>query len=108
ISVLLEWSASIRALHTFPTRRSSDLHGPPVLRQSDVAGVVRGQPATGPMRDSLKRRLSDPEPRLQQHSDHAAQLIGRPPPPSCRDRKSTRLNSSHDQTSYAAFCLKKK
>src|SRR2546428_2334616 len=29
--------------------------------------------------------------------------------PSClRDRKSTRLNSSHDQISYAVFCLKKK
>src|SRR5206468_5074555 len=24
------------------------------------------------------------------------------------DRKSTRLNSSHDQTSYAVFCLKQK
>src|SRR5206468_12119081 len=24
----------------------------------------------------------------------------------CRDRKSTRLNSSHDQISYAVFCLK--
>src|SRR5206468_10765218 len=30
---------------------------------------------------------------------------GRPFP---RDRKSTRLNSSHDQISYAVFCLKKK
>src|SRR2546428_10020230 len=37
-------------------------------------------------------------------------------PPACRrvcnrwttDRKSTRLNSSHDQISYAVFCLKKK
>src|SRR2546428_10087616 len=29
-------------------------------------------------------------------------------PPRCRDRKSTRLNSSHDQISYAVFCLKKK
>src|SRR2546428_10401975 len=29
-------------------------------------------------------------------------------PPSLRDRKSTRLNSSHDQISYAVFCLKKK
>src|SRR2546428_7402340 len=29
--------------------------------------------------------------------------------PRCReDRKSTRLNSSHDQISYAVFCLKKK
>src|SRR2546421_8238546 len=26
----------------------------------------------------------------------------------CSDRKSTRLNSSHDQISYAVFCLKKK
>src|SRR5216683_4362397 len=32
-------------------------------------------------------------------------------PVACRylpDRKSTRLNSSHDQISYAVFCLKKK
>src|SRR5206468_5580825 len=28
--------------------------------------------------------------------------------PAGRDRKSTRLNSSHDQISYAVFCLKKK
>src|SRR2546427_5177407 len=27
---------------------------------------------------------------------------------SCIDRKSTRLNSSHSQISYAVFCLKKK
>src|SRR5206468_6832833 len=36
----------------------------------------------------------------------------RPLTPVCRptslDRKSTRLNSSHDQISYAVFCLKKK
>src|SRR5206468_9764149 len=29
-------------------------------------------------------------------------------PHSFDDRKSTRLNSSHDQISYAVFCLKKK
>src|SRR3990167_10941120 len=28
--------------------------------------------------------------------------------PYCQDRKSTRLNSSHSQISYAVFCLKKK
>src|SRR2546427_5801253 len=28
--------------------------------------------------------------------------------PRTRDRKSTRLNSSHSQISYAVFCLKKK
>src|SRR5688572_33500743 len=33
----------------------------------------------------------------------------RGPDSSCaRDRKSTRLNSSHSQISYAVFCLKKK
>src|SRR5256886_13745803 len=31
-----------------------------------------------------------------------------PPPARARDRKSTRLNSSHGQISYAVFCLKKK
>src|SRR2546428_5457798 len=30
------------------------------------------------------------------------------PPRPIPDRKSTRLNSSHDQISYAVFCLKKK
>src|SRR5689334_23402336 len=29
-------------------------------------------------------------------------------PPARRDRKSTRLNSSHSSISYAVFCLKKK
>src|SRR5688572_32342493 len=37
---------------------------------------------------------------------------GLPQQPGCaaflRDRKSTRLNSSHSQISYAVFCLKKK
>src|SRR5690242_21872555 len=32
--------------------------------------------------------------------------VGRAPP--ARDRKSTRLNSSHMSISYAVFCLKKK
>src|SRR2546427_5775118 len=33
---------------------------------------------------------------------------GSVPAPRWRDRKSTRLNSSHSQISYAVFCLKKK
>src|SRR5688572_32822262 len=33
--------------------------------------------------------------------DHERAFVG-------RDRKSTRLNSSHSQISYAVFCLKKK
>src|SRR2546430_9391563 len=34
--------------------------------------------------------------------------LGEPRPSSAGDRKSTRLNSSHSQISYAVFCLKKK
>src|SRR2546429_4126446 len=33
---------------------------------------------------------------------------GQLPTPAARDRKSTRLNSSHGYISYAVFCLKKK
>src|SRR3712207_7053900 len=36
---------------------------------------------------------------------HASRDVRREPPP---DRKSTRLNSSHANISYAVFCLKKK
>src|SRR2546430_15786582 len=38
-------------------------------------------------------------------SRDASALPGSSP---CPDRKSTRLNSSHSQISYAVFCLKKK
>src|SRR2546421_8967682 len=38
----------------------------------------------------------------------AARWATRPVLRAWRDRKSTRLNSSHDQISYAVFCLKKK
>src|SRR2546427_9675996 len=39
-----------------------------------------------------------------------AAVLHRPMPsaPTAADRKSTRLNSSHSQISYAVFCLKKK
>src|SRR2546428_6288565 len=51
---------------------------------------------------------------LGQHPDerrreHEAGTGGDEVPERCLpDRKSTRLNSSHDQISYAVFCLKKK
>src|SRR5438270_7322772 len=41
-------------------------------------------------------------------SEAARDGYKQPRPPSVRDRKSTRLNSSHSQISYAVFCLKKK
>src|SRR5688572_32752535 len=41
-------------------------------------------------------------------SEKVREAGGRVPEESIRDRKSTRLNSSHSQISYAVFCLKKK
>src|SRR5688572_32760113 len=49
--------------------------------------------------------------RLRAHSRvhrSAAGRLRRPPADARGDRKSTRLNSSHSQISYAVFCLKKK
>src|SRR2546428_4486942 len=45
---------------------------------------------------------------LPVHHQRAPRSWRRPSPGWARDRKSTRLNSSHDQISYAVFCLKKK
>src|SRR5216683_6009245 len=52
------------------------------------------------------RGRSGPASSCPARSDLAAQ--DEPVRPPRRDRKSTRLNSSHDQISYAVFCLKKK
>src|SRR3712207_8154237 len=41
-------------------------------------------------------------------SSHRSRGPGRPPHQEAGDRKSTRLNSSHANISYAVFCLKKK
>src|SRR3712207_7925608 len=40
--------------------------------------------------------------------EHVAKRIGKLARPKRVDRKSTRLNSSHANISYAVFCLKKK
>src|SRR3712207_7668171 len=42
------------------------------------------------------------------HGDHRGRLPPSRPRGRRRDRKSTRLNSSHANISYAVFCLKKK
>src|SRR2546430_8762241 len=46
--------------------------------------------------------------RPASRSARASAGDGRRGSPEIRDRKSTRLNSSHSQISYAVFCLKKK
>src|SRR5205814_10532163 len=70
------------ALHSFPTRRSSDL----ILTLSSSDG--------SPISIFWKRRAS------ARSRSNEALYSG--------DRKSTRLNSSHLGISYAVFCLKKK
>src|SRR5438270_9299682 len=90
-------SAHPRALHSFPTRRSSDLPTP------DTAHLVGAGPrhwagtaaVHAPSFRLLGTRTVD---RLRVAVLAADQ----------QDRKSTRLNSSHSQISYAVFCLKKK
>src|SRR5690606_41786341 len=85
-----------RALPSFPTRRSSDLGEEPTTAEPIVEQPVctRSIPATStPVRLSLRI---------------AAGASTMPEPSSGRDRKSTRLNSSHVKISYAVFCLKKK
>src|SRR5256886_9354533 len=49
---------------------------------------------------SFAGRLERPAPSRRVVSHHAARAAA-------GDRKSTRLNSSHSQISYAVFCLKK-
>src|SRR2546421_8431946 len=47
-------------------------------------------------------------PSLVTTAQHGAPWCVSTAPLTSEDRKSTRLNSSHDQISYAVFCLKKK
>src|SRR5437879_7836776 len=85
----LDWSARAhRELRSFPTRRSSDL---------DAGGERADRIPPGQyLTDGFPVLSAGPTPQ---------ERTGKP---SVRDRKSTRLNSSHRCISYAVFCLKKK
>src|SRR5262245_64577287 len=90
--------SSVRAprdLHSFPTRRSSDLHLRliPSVRGTVAGGVDEHADAVRRGSELVQRRDAELAP--------TADRIG-------VDRKSTRLNSSHLGISYAVFCLKKK
>src|SRR2546430_10692478 len=52
--------------------------------------------------DRLAEKAAPQTVKNELGSLHRAFVLGK------RDRKSTRLNSSHSQISYAVFCLKKK
>src|SRR5436305_6295651 len=79
------------ALHSFPTRRSSDLVVEGVTSESIARSVQQEASRWKPAADSWV-------PVVESWQASAA----------AQDRKSTRLNSSHVRISYAVFCLKKK
>src|SRR5438034_11168838 len=85
-------SADHRDLHSFPTRRSSDL----TARVTSGESKMSLRPRTIPAFRSLSSR------NVGSKSPHT------PAGTWSTDRKSTRLNSSHTVISYAVFCLKKK
>src|SRR2546427_1308579 len=69
----------------------------PVRRDSEVLSALGGVDDQRPARGGRDRRHGRAAVRGdRRHHDVVA------------DRKSTRLNSSHSQISYAVFCLKKK
>src|SRR5207249_11857347 len=85
---------------------------PPISTLFPYTTLFRSQHAEHPRGHAPHHEAEDQRERdrLAQHrGEHAA------PEPRCwarrsrsRDRKSTRLNSSHVSISYAVFCLKKK
>src|SRR5690606_42046059 len=93
VFLLLSSSAVHRNLHSFPTRRSSDL-----------GTFGAGQTARRSVSGSTPRRTL----RGATATRRAGPGIGCPSENHAQDRKSTRLNSSHVKISYAVFCLKKK
>src|SRR5690606_41981894 len=95
LAAFVSYSAVRPDLLSFPTRRSSDLWG---WRVPFVVGGVFGLLAM-----VLRRQLHETPvfAELQARRALAAELP-------LKDRKSTRLNSSHVKSSYAVFCLKKK
>src|SRR2546429_1438032 len=64
-----------------------------------AAGCTPGLPEVPDAQAGAKKRLRMPEPMPGPGPSKSAEK---------RDRKSTRLNSSHGYISYAVFCLKKK
>src|SRR5690349_23077715 len=92
-----------RDLHSFPTRRSSDLGAQRGARCLHALGPLVG---AGVVRQASRAlRLAD---RRRPHETPGVAVLGQRRGAVGADRKSTRLNSSHVEISYAVFCLKKK
>src|SRR5256886_4327378 len=74
----------------------------PLYRFVAGCGAAARRVADGVMRARGRRSRAVPT------RDGAATVRSESPAGRYEDRKSTRLNSSHSQISYAVFCLKKK
>src|SRR5688572_31261323 len=73
--------------------------------------LFRSDRAAGDLRLEIDPRGLRRDAPVRPHRPAAEVDVGlrdRPARPPLADRKSTRLNSSHSQISYAVFCLKKK
>src|SRR2546430_12725927 len=80
------------------------------LSDSNV-GMSNGITRITIMKDERCRRIltrKRPTPGTPHEQSYSCSLSRRPRSSSFGDRKSTRLNSSHSQISYAVFCLHKK
>src|SRR2546422_5107061 len=89
------------SLISFGPLRSLDLAHPNLHSFSLITCRIRF-----PMAPVGAEPLRPDDSRGAFRGEAEARAIGKPEPP--RDRKSTRLNSSHGYISYAVFCLKKK
>src|SRR3712207_7465013 len=79
-----------------------------LFRSSTTSGVVR-TPNWERMLSTRGKDRHDRDVRWREPvADRGALVRARPRPRRRGDRKSTRLNSSHANISYAVFCLKKK
>src|SRR5207248_11105216 len=94
-------------LHSFPTRRSSDLTIDGMGGNDSITGGAGNDSLLG--NDGADTILGgDGNDTLQGDFSPVDSLSQRNYADSMEDRKSTRLNSSHRTISYAVFCLKKK
>src|SRR2546430_2920923 len=67
--------------------------------------LFRSKPCEGRVQDNLRVWKTDKLRRISEKLPFSDVIQSSP---TRQDRKSTRLNSSHSQISYAVFCLKKK
>src|SRR2546430_12740865 len=73
-----------------------------------VLGLATGSTPLGIYRELIRRHRAGEVDFARVVTFNLDEYYPMPPDSPHRDRKSTRLNSSHSQISYAVFCLKKK